>query len=98
MLNNGNDREIKDLLKEVLKNNSKLNKGVSQVVIEDAWVAQMGPVINSYTDRLYFNRGILTVYLNSAPLRSELSMSKVKLIDLLNDACGDDYVQEIILK
>jgi len=94
----GNDRDIKDLLKQVIGDNKKLNKGVSQVIIEDAWKSQMGEVINKYTDRMYFNSGKLIIYLNSAPLRSELSMSKSKLIDLLNEVCGDTYVKEIILR
>jgi len=94
----GNDRDIKDLLKQVIGDNKKLNKGVSQVVIEDAWKSQMGDVICSYTDRMYFNNGKLIVYLNSAPLRSELSMSKDKLKELLNTECGDDIIKEIILR
>lgn len=98
MLGGGNDKDMKDLLKQVLQDNKKLNKGVSQVVLEDAWRSEMGDVICSYTDRLYFNNGKLIVYLTSAPLRSELSMSKAKLIDVLNKACGDQYVKDIILR
>jgi len=98
MLGGGNDKDMKDLLKQVLQDNKKLKKGVSQVVLEDAWRSEMGDVICSYTDRLYFNNGKLIVYLTSAPLRSELSMSKAKLIDVLNTACGDQYVKDIILR
>jgi len=98
MLGGGNDRDIKDLLKQVIKDNKKLTKGVSQVVLEDAWRSEMGDVICSYTDRMYYNNGKLIVYLTSAPLRSELSMSKPKLIEVLNTACGDNYVKEIILR
>ena len=98
MLGGGNDKDIKDLLKQVLSENKRLDKGVSQVVLEDVWKAEMGDIIVSYTERLYFQQGKLIVYLSSAPLRSELSMSKSKLIKLLNDACGREYVKEIILR
>lgn len=98
MLGGGNDKDIKDLLKQVLSENKRLDKGVSQVVLEDAWKAEMGEIIVSYTERLYYKQGQLIVYLSSAPLRSELSMSKAKLMKLLNDACGQEYVKEIILR
>ena len=94
----GNDRDIKDLLKQVIGDNKRLSKGVSQVMIEDAWNAKMGDVICGYTERMYFNRGTLIVYLTSAPLRSELNMSKSRLIEMLNEVCGQDCVQEIILR
>jgi len=93
-----NDRNIKDILSEVIGDNKKLKNGVSKVTIEDAWKKQMGDVICSYTERLYFSNGKLTVYLTSAPLRSELTMSKVRLIELLNEECGAHYVEDIILR
>ncbi len=98
MLGGGNDNNIKNLLKQVIRSNKRLDKGVSQVSIEDAWREQMGDVICSYTERMYFREGVLTVYLNSAPLRSELSMSKDRLIQLLNEACKEDIVKKVILK
>ena len=93
-----NDRNIKDLLSQVIGDNKKLKNGVSKVTIEDAWKKQMGEVICGYTERLYFSNGKLTVYLTSAPLRSELTMSKIRLIELLNEECGADYVEDIILR
>lgn len=94
----GNDRDIKDLLKQVIGDNKKLSKGVSQVMIENAWNDKMGPVICGYTERMYFNSGTLIVYLSSAPLRSELTMSKPRLMELLNEVCGEDCVKEIVLR
>lgn len=95
---NKNDRNIKDLLGEVIGSNRKLNRGVSQIRIEEAWAKQMGDIISSYTTRLYFREGTLTVNLTSAPLRSELAMSKQQCIDLLNEECGEEVVKDLILK
>lgn len=94
----GNDKDIRKLLKEVIGGSKRLSKGVSQVMIENAWKKEMGDVISNYTDRLYFNNGKLIVYLNSAPLRSELSMSKPKLMKMLNTACGESVINEIVLR
>ncbi|MFT6782922.1 MAG: hypothetical protein ACJA1A_002860, partial [Saprospiraceae bacterium] len=45
-----------------------------------------------------FSGGILTVYLTSAPLRSELSMSKPKVIEILNAACQERLIKEVIFR
>lgn len=90
-----NDRNIKAVLGDVISTNKRLNKGYSTVRIEDAWKSEMGEVICSYTQKIYFSNGKLTVYLTSAPLRNELSMSKDKVIDLLNGACHEEIVKEV---
>ncbi len=93
-----NDRNIKDVLGDVIGNNHKLQKGYSTVRIKEAWKSEMGEIICSYTQNFYYKNGILTVYLMSAPLRNELSMSKQKVIDLLNKSCGEDIIKSINFK
>lgn len=93
-----NDRNIKEVLGDVIGNNQKLQKGYATVRIKEAWKKEMGEIICSYTQKLYFKNGALTVYLMSAPLRSELSMSKQKVIELLNKACGEEIISSIVFK
>jgi len=93
-----NDRNIRDVLGDVIGNNRNLQKGYSTVRIKEAWMKEMGEMICSYTQKFYFKDGVLTVYLLSAPLRSELSMSKEKVIDLLNKYCGEEVVKSIIFR
>ena len=91
-----NDRNIRDVLGDVIGNNKNLNKGYSTLRIKEAWQKEMGEIICSYTQKFYFKDGVLTVYLLSAPLRNELSMSKDKVIDLLNKACNENIIKSII--
>lgn len=93
-----NDRNIREVLGDVIGNNQKLEKGYSTVRIKEAWKKEMGEIICSYTQKFYFKEGILTVYLTSAPLRNELSMSKDKVIDLLNKSCKEDIIKSIIFR
>lgn len=93
-----NDRNIKDVLGDMIGSNKKLQKGYSTVRIREAWKKEMGDIICSYTQKLYFKDGVLTVYLMSAPLRNELSMSREKVVNLLNKACGEDLIKSVIFK
>jgi len=93
-----NDRNIREVLGDMIGSNQKLQKGYSTVRIKEAWKSEMGEIICSYTQKFYFKDGVLTVYLMSAPLRSELSMSKEKVIDLLNKACGEEIIKSIIFR
>ncbi len=93
-----NDRNIREVLGDMIGNNKKLQKGYSTVRIKEAWKKEMGEIICSYTQKFYFKDGMLTVYLMSAPLRNELSMSKEKVIDLLNKSCGEEIIKSIIFR
>mgnify|MGYP001803918448 CR=1 FL=1 len=77
-----NDRNIKDVLGDVIGNNHRLQKGFTTIQIRAAWKQEMGEIICSNTQKLYYKAGVLTVYLLSAPLRNELSLSKEKVIHL----------------
>lgn len=93
-----NDKKIKDVLTDMMGSNKKLNRGYAAIRIQNAWVIEMGEMINSYTKKIYFSGGTLTVYLTSAPLRNELSMSKQKVIDLINAACQERLIKEVHFK
>ena len=93
-----NDRNIREVLGDVIGNNQKLQKGYSTVRIKEAWKKEMGEIICSYTQKFYFKDGVLTVYLMSAPLRNELSMSKDKVINMLNKSCGEEVIKSIIFR
>lgn len=60
-----------------------------------AWIDVVGPSINRYTSRRYIDKGVLHVYMTSAPLKNELMFNRSKLIEALNRAVGTDVVKEI---
>jgi len=93
-----NDKKINEVLSDMLGKNKKIKRGYASVRINNAWKIEMGEMINSYTSKIYFSGGKLTVYLTSAPLRSELSMSKQKVIDLINTACQEQLIKEVIFR
>ena len=90
-----NDKNIKDVLTDYMASNAKVAKGYYTSHIDEVWKQEMGPIISSYTSKIYFRDGLLKIYLTSAPLKKELSMGKSKIIENLNAALGMDLIKEV---
>lgn len=52
------------------------------------WPEIVGQGINRHTMRRYVAKGILHVYIDSAPLKTELEFRKTAIITAINDALG----------
>lgn len=87
---------MSDVLKDFIKTN-KLEKGLTQVDVKDAWENTMGSGVNNYTNKVYFEGETLHVSLNSSVLREELSYGKQKIIDMLNEYIGKPVIKKIML-
>lgn len=59
------------------------------------WPEVVGQGVNRYTVRRYVARGVMHVYLTSAPLRNELSFHRARIVELLNKAVGMDVITSI---
>ena len=86
---------LKDCIKELL-DVYKLNGKINQTNIIASWEKIMGASIAKRTSKIYFQENKLFVKLNSAPLKQELTMSKSKIIKMLNEDAGSNVVEEII--
>lgn len=60
-----------------------------------AWIDVVGPAINRYTTRRYVDKGVLHVYLTSAPLKNELSFNRDRLITAINRVVGTDVINDV---
>ncbi|MDE6277963.1 MAG: DUF721 domain-containing protein [Muribaculaceae bacterium] len=61
------------------------------------WAEIVGPSVNRMTFRRYVEGDVLHVYLTSAPLKSELSFLRPKLVERLNEAVGKTVISDIII-
>lgn len=93
----GEEVSIKDVLKSFVSEN-KLDKGLQQVQVVDAWNNLMGPAIVKYTNSVKLNRNKLYVELSSSVLREELGYGKQKIITLMNEELGEEIINEIVLR
>jgi hypothetical protein len=92
-----NESSISDVLKEIIQSN-KLQPGMDQVSVKEAWVSLMGNGVNSYTKNVTLKGSTLYVELTSSVLREELSHGKSKIIAMINEELRRDIVKDVILR
>ena len=93
-------KDIGSILKEYMNDDSqfRLRSKIAETRVIRAWKEMLGEGVAMYTSNLYFNRGVLIVYLNSSVLRAELMMNKQNLIDKLNDYAETKIIRDIVLR
>ena len=94
---NNDNSSISDVLKEILQSN-KLQPGIDQVAVKEAWRNLMGNGVNSYTQDVMLKNNTLYVALTSSVLRQELSYGKEKIIKMINEELRRDVVKDVVLR
>ncbi len=89
-----NPVSVKNVIDKILLN-KKLNNGLLELRIKDAWKNVMGKNINTYTTNITLNKQIIFVKLSSAPLKNELVYRADTIIKLLNNELGQEKIKEI---
>jgi hypothetical protein len=92
-----NESSIGDVLKQIIQVN-KLQPGMDQVNVKEAWKNLMGNGVNSYTRNAVLKGSTFYVELTSAVLREELSHGKSKIITMLNEELGREVVKDLVLR
>ena len=92
-----NENTVGEVLKFIIKDN-KLQAGMDQISVKEAWKSLMGNGVNSYTKNLVLKGTVLYVELSSAVLREELSFGKDKIVAMLNEELRRDIVKEVVLR
>ena len=92
-----NESSIGDVLKEFIQSN-KLQSGIDQISVKEAWVSLMGNGVNSYTKNVTLKGETLYVELSSSVLREELSHGRSKIITMINEELKREIVKSIVLR
>ena len=96
MRNKSNEYTLNEAINKLM-NSSKLGNKLHEVQLINAWEKLMGPGITKHTKNIYINKKRLFITLDSAPLKQELSYSKSKIIQLLNEEVGKEVIEEVII-
>ena len=86
---------IKSAFNDLLKSYGLESKFTSARIRKD-WAKLMGKPIASRTSKIRVNRGKITVYLTSGPLKQEMNMSKSRVLEMLRKEYGEEEIREII--
>ncbi|RZJ50918.1 MAG: DUF721 domain-containing protein [Flavobacterium sp.] len=92
-----NESTIGAVLQQIIQTN-KLQPGMDQIDVRDAWKQLMGNGVNTYTKNVVLKGSTLYVELGSSVLRDELSHGKSKIIKMINEELRRDVVKEVVLR
>lgn len=79
-------------------NGSRIEGNMRAMQIKDVWADLMGPLIAGYTDRIQISGDKLFIYTQVAPLRHELTFQRDQIRTRVNDALGQEVIQEVIIQ
>jgi hypothetical protein len=92
-----NESTIGAVLQQIIQTN-KLQPGMDQIDVREAWKQLMGNGVNTYTKNVVLKGSTLYVELGSSVLRDELSHGKSKIIKMINEELRRDVVKEVVLR
>jgi predicted nucleic acid-binding Zn ribbon protein len=73
-----------------------LEEGYLKTTVVQQWHSLFGPVVSKRTREVYYQDRKLYVKISSAPLKKELSMTKSRIIGLINAAVGRQALVDIV--
>ena len=88
-----NTQNIGDVIKAYLK-----ESGLEKPLKERTWESLLGRSVAKATTRIFIKDRKLFVYLSSSVIRNELFMLQNEILKRLNEAAGEELLEEIILK
>lgn len=73
----------------------KLRGKFDQNKLISSWETMMGKPISRRTEKLFIKEKVLFVKLNSAPLRHELTIAKVKVLEIIHRSFDKELVSDV---
>lgn len=99
MYRNKSKNEVK--LSETLGNfiqQDKIKVKFHETGINKMWRELMGDMVADSTYSISVKGNKLIIIVNSSPLKYELSFNKEKLIALVNEKLGYEYINEVVIR
>lgn len=93
-----NTQPIGEILRDFFEDHTELYEKIMEVRIERAWKKLLGPMAAHYTRYLYVRDRILYVSMTSAVLRSELLLSKDKLLSNINQEIQNAFLFDLVIR
>ena len=94
MTKRGELKNISKVIEEVFSQ-KQIRIGIDNIKVQDAWKKTMGKNIQKYTFKVVYRKRTLYVKLKSSVLKEELKYEKLKVIKLINNELGKEYIKDI---
>lgn len=93
-----NTQTLGEVIRDFLEENKSLREKIYISRVERAWTEVLGTMVMQYTRNLYVKNRVLYVSLSSSVLRSELSLSRERLVKSLNEHAGAEVIDDIVIR
>lgn len=77
---------------------SRMKGNMQALQITDVWEQIMGATIAKYTESIQISNKTLFITTSVAPLRNELFYQKEKIIQRVNEALGENVINEVVIR
>ena len=92
-----NDGLLKDIMGSMI-DEYKLRPKLNETHIREVWAEKMGTTINEYTTKIQLKNQVLHLTITASSLKQELTYSKEKIMDVLNESLGEEYIKSVVIK
>lgn len=92
-----NESTLKDAINQFMKDYGLQDRYLQSRVLTE-WPKIMGPTIAKHTTDIYVKKDVLIVYVDSAPLKQELTLSKSKMIERINESLETNIINDIQIR
>jgi predicted nucleic acid-binding Zn ribbon protein len=96
-MRHSNEQSLKDIIGQFLEKD-KLGLQIKEAKVIADWDKIAGTMIANHTTKIYVNGGKLYLYIDSPALRQELNYQRTKLVELVNQFAGSDFIEEVVLR
>ena len=77
---------------------SRIKGSIQGLQVEEAWEQIMGKTIARYTDSIKIIDKTLFISTSVGPLKQELVFQKEKIKNRVNEALGQNVIQDVVIK
>jgi len=91
------DLPLKKIVKNLFKD-KKLETKYIETKIPTIWEAAVGKYIAERTVKMFVKNRTLYVYMNSGPLKQEMTFNREKLITLVNEKLDSNHIKSIEIR
>ena len=89
-----NNRPLKEWL-QVFAQSPQLRDKLYLTRVTKLWEELLGPMIKKYTRNIKLEDRVLVLHIDSAPLKSELTIMKASIITRINEKLGEDFIKDV---
>ena len=75
-----------------------MRERLDEAAFTAAWSEVVGAMIARHTTSLRLRKGILTLHVDSAPLRQEMVYMRGEILARLNERAGHEAVKEVVVR